>query len=135
MERKWSDLVELLELVARIVADQRLPPQVVTRLQERSREIEREMHGLSRARSRSLGLGRGRRQGGGGSGKVRVRGGHLADEECEVRLVDRDQLGQRGHQRCVVLHPAGRVDQNHVRPGLDRRLVVLVIRVPQRRLP
>ncbi|GIX60788.1 nucleoside diphosphate kinase [Babesia caballi] len=38
----------------------------------------------------------------------------LADEEQQVGVVDVDQLGQRRHQRLVVLHAAGRVDQHGV---------------------
>lgn len=38
----------------------------------------------------------------------------LPDEHELVRVVDVDQLGERGHERDVVLHAAGCVDQHHV---------------------
>ncbi len=38
----------------------------------------------------------------------------LTDEEDEVWLVDYDQLGKGSHQRLVVLHTTGRVDEDNV---------------------
>ena len=63
----------------------------------------------------------------------------LSDEEHEVRRVQLDQPREGAHQRLVVLHSAGRVDQHDVdlaeRCLLDRlernlgrlRLVALVV--------
>lgn len=38
----------------------------------------------------------------------------LSDEEDQVGLVERDELGEGAHQRLVVLHASGRVDEHHV---------------------
>ena len=44
----------------------------------------------------------------------------LPDEQREVGLVERHQLGERAHQRLVVLHAPRRVHQHHV--GIHLRL-------------
>ena len=38
----------------------------------------------------------------------------LADEQCEVGFVDMHELGKRPHQRLIVLHSSGSVDQHYV---------------------
>lgn len=38
----------------------------------------------------------------------------LADKDDFVRVVDRDEFGQCAHEGFVVLHPAGRIDQDDV---------------------
>ena len=38
----------------------------------------------------------------------------LSDEEDQVGLVERDELGEGAHQRLVVLHASGRVNEHHV---------------------
>ena len=44
---------------------------------------------------------------------------YLTDEEDQVGGVDGDELGEGSHQRLVVLHPPGGVDQNDVDAGVS----------------
>lgn len=50
-------------------------------------------------------------------------------KQDEVRGVDRDQLSQSRHQRSVILHTAGGIDQHHIKALVtscsDRRKEVL----------